>query len=281
MLPTAWAIIFGVLGAAGSPIIRIRAYEGDVFPEQVYWERLSTGGERSIENGWFVQSAWPGGGQDFYRMGIGSFALGRFFLEWRAVTDNPAWLIDEWQTPASAVAGGTGEATYHTVFTESAAALYRDVAIPRVIPPVSIGSPHVYRLEVFLEEYIWYIDGVVVDQGSPIWPYPGQHAVITWGVQATEVDATTAWDYIRFGTIPLDGSGDFDSDGVITIDFGEYFPSDLYFFHDCLTKDGPGIFGGPQMNAGPGCRFADFNADAAVDLLDFAQFQNLPLVDRP
>ncbi len=65
--------------------------------------------------------------------------------------------------------------------------------------------------------------------------------------------------------IPDDASGDYDSDGVLKL-------FDLYFFDDCLTKDGPGIFGGPGNDAGPGCRFADFDAD--VDLLDFARFQN-------
>jgi hypothetical protein len=69
------------------------------------------------------------------------------------------------------------------------------------------------------------------------------------------------------GKIPEDGSGDYNSDAEVTL-------IDHYFFVDCLTKDGPGIFGGPGEDAGPGCRFADFDADSAVDLLDFAEFQN-------
>jgi len=68
--------------------------------------------------------------------------------------------------------------------------------------------------------------------------------------------------------MPEDASGDYDSDGAAAL-------FDLYFFDDCLTKDGPGIFGGPGHDAGPGCRFADFDADRDVDLLDFAEFQNL------
>ena len=34
------------------------------------------------------------------------------------------------------------------------------------------------------------------------------------------------------------------------------------------------INGGPDLDAGPGCRFADFDADSDVDLLDLAEFQN-------
>jgi len=66
---------------------------------------------------------------------------------------------------------------------------------------------------------------------------------------------------------PDDASGDYDSDGAETL-------IDQYFVVDCLTKDGPGIFGGPAEDAGPGCRFADFDADSDVDLFDFAEFQN-------
>jgi hypothetical protein len=49
---------------------------------------------------------------------------------------------------------------------------------------------------------------------------------------------------------------------------------DFYFFHECLTNVRPGINGGPDNDAGPGCRFADFDADADTDLADFADFQN-------
>ena len=49
---------------------------------------------------------------------------------------------------------------------------------------------------------------------------------------------------------------------------------DFYFFHECLTSVRPGINGGPENDAGPGCRFADFNSDGDTDLLDFAKFQN-------
>jgi len=59
------------------------------------------------------------------------------------------------------------------------------------------------------------------------------------------LESTTRWDYIRYGTIPDDASGDFDSDGDVDAD-------DAYFFVDCLL--GPG-------SLWPGCAWADMNAD--------------------
>jgi hypothetical protein len=228
--------------------------------------------ERGLQDGWLTQ--WlPEPAQDYYRYDIGGMTslVGRFFVEWLAVTDNPSWLIDEWQVPTVVSAAGRAGVLHHTVMTESAAVLLRDIFIPRVIAPISIGLPHVYRVEVFADEYIWYFDGVVADSGFPEGAYPDSNAFLIWGAELTydgAPPATTAWDFVRLGRIPDDASGDYDSDGAATL-------FDLYFFEDCLTKDGPGIFGGPENNAGPGCRFADFDADGDVDLLEFAEFQNV------
>lgn len=197
--------------------------------------------------------------------------VGRFFVEWRVITDNPEWLIDEWQVPTVVSAAGKAGVLHHTVMTESAAVLLRDVVIPRVIASISIELPHVYRVEVFADEYIWYIDGVVIDSGTPEGAYPDPNAFVIWGASLTydgAPPATTAWDFVRLGRIPDNASGDYNSDTAVTL-------FDHYFVADCMTKDGPGIFGGPSNDAGPGCRFADFDADSDVDLLDFAEFQNL------
>lgn len=247
---------------------QVVTYEGNDFPEQIGWQRLRDTVERRLEDGWLVQTVESG--QDFYRYDISGLSelVGRFFVEWRAITNNPEWLIDEWQVPAAVSAGGQAASLYHTVMTESAAVLLRDISIPRVIAPISINLPHIYRVEVFPDEYIWYIDGIVADRGVPEGPYPDADAEVLWGVEGNEgVSATTAWDFVRTGRIPDDASGDYDSDGAETL-------FDYYFVQDCLTKDGPVIFGGPEQNAGPGCRFADFDADGDTDMLDYAQFQN-------
>ena len=55
--------------------------------------------------------------------------------------------------------------------------------------------------------------------------------------------------------------GDFDSDGGVHL-------GDFYFFQECVSNSGP------EDDAGPGCRFADFDDDTDVDLRDIAIFQN-------
>jgi len=271
--PLATVILVAGLGVPAPG--QVITYEGNVFPEEQGWERRPPGaphGERWLEDGWLIQSlAEPA--QDYYRFNIGGMTslVGRFFVEWRAMTDNPEWLIYEWQVPAVVSAAGQGASLYHTVMTESAAVLSRDITIPWVVVSFSVDEPHTYRIEVTPDEYIWYVDGIVADSGIPEGRYPDPNAFVIWGASLTyegAPPATTAWDFVRLGRIPDDASGDYDSNGAETL-------FDLYFFDDCLTKDGPGIFGGPGNDAGPGCRFADFDTDGDVDLLDFAEFQNL------
>ena len=69
----------------------------------------------------------------------------------------------------------------------------------------------------------------------------------SWRAKAWYRESTTQWDYIRYGTIPEPGSGDFDSDADVDLD-------DYYFFQDCVTE--------PNTDAGPGCVWADFDGDS-------------------
>jgi len=259
------------LGFAAPAIAFVVTYEGGPgYPSPPAWQRFVSGTpERRVENGWLIETVQEGERDHyFYDLGgIGSL-VGRFFVEWRAITDNPDWLIDEFQIPAVVAAGGHGP-LYHVVMTESAAVLsflYR----PRVIVPIAPGV-HTYRIEVYADEYVWYIDGVVVDGGVPEGPYPDPNAFIIWGVDALQdgaPTATTAFDYLRFGEIAQDASGDYDSDA--DVDWRDY-----RFVHECLTKDGE-LLGGPVESgpgAGPGCAFTDFDSDGDVDLLDIAEFQ--------
>jgi len=267
--PLAAVILLAGLGVPAPA--QVITYEGVVAPDPSPWQRIATSNvDRRLHSGWLTQTI-EGEETDLYRCNIGGIGglVGRFFLEWRAITDNPERLIYEWQVPTVIVAGGNGPGFYHVVMTESAAVLFRDINIPWVVVSFSIDNPHTYRVEVFADEYVWYIDGVVVDSGVPEGPYPDPTARVTWGIEGNDgVTATTAWDFVRVGRIPDDSSGDYDSDTAVTL-------IDHYFVVDCMTKDGPGIFGGPGNDAGPGCRFADFDADGDVDLLDLAEFQNL------
>lgn len=266
----AWSFAALVAGLGVPALAQVITYEGVVAPDPSHWERVATSNvERSLDNGWLTQVI-EGEELDEYRCNIGGIGglVGRFFFEWRAITDNPEWLIYKFQVPTVVVAGGNVGVIYHVVMTESAAVLYRDINIPWVVVSFSVDEPHTYRVEVFADEYVWYVDGVVVDSGVPEGPYPDPNARITWGIEGNDdVTATTAWDFVRVGRIPDEASGDYDSDAAVTL-------IDQYFVADCLTKDGPGIFGGPGNDAGPGCRFADLDADGDVDLLDFAAFQN-------
>ncbi len=108
----------------------------------------------------------------------------------------------------------------------------------------------------------WYIDGVLVSNGIAEGAFPSQNARIVWVGQSWHLPTLTKWDYIRYGDIALDGSGDFDSaDGVGLRDWR--------YFEKCAGNSGIGV------DAGPGCRWADMDGDGDVDLVDFAGFQGV------
>ena len=257
--------------SANEGVIR---YECNLLPEETGWRRVPAGqvqGERRVENGWYIQtlSVANGGSQSFFEGDIDVFEREpEFFVEWRAINDGPARLVEVGDITASMSAYGQADSWYRTTFGDSAAALFRDPFLPFVVADTSPGVPHIYRLEVYMDEYLWYIDGVVADSGVPEGPYPDANAGLSWGTRRNDVEsATTAWDYIRVGCIPDDASGDFDNDNRVD-------EIDRPFVIECIGRDGPGIFGGPEQNAGPGCRFTDFDLDGDVDLWDIAEFQN-------
>jgi len=144
----------------------------------------------------------------------------------------------------------------------SKARLIRDNSLPILYVDIKAGVPHTYRLELYGNSlYVWYIDSQTVDAGMPEGAFPtGPTEVISFRANSWYLDNTVWWDYIRYGTIPGDGSGDFDSDQDLD-------STDWYFMQECLGN------AGPDVDAGPGCRFADFDADTDVDLADFAAFQ--------
>ena len=262
---------FLVVAIAYRAIADVVTYDPGVFPEEEGWERRladTYGAERWIENGWlfhFVDQpdGWPGvlGNAEFYRRSIADFAgCESFFVEWRVETDAPASILDFSGTPVVVSAAGASYAVYHTTMTDARVALFRDTFIPIVFVDVQACMSHTYRVELRgISSYAWYIDDEVVDSGTPIGPYPTDSSFLIWGVHRDRFDATTRWKYLRYGTIPEDGSGDYDSDGKID-------GFDFYFVAECLL--------GPGGGASRGCRFADLDQDDDVDLHDFALFQN-------
>ena len=185
-------------------VVAVRAnpdsYEGDVFPEDVGWERVFfTEIDRSLDNGWFVDFANE---TDAYRRPLADFAgAPAFFIEWRVETDAPNSILDSGGTPVVFSAGGPG-AFYHTTITDARVQLFRDTSFPLVFVDIDPGVAHTYRLELYGDQtYAWYIDGELVDFGVPQATYPRDDSVLIWGVTRQDFDSTTRWDYVRFGTI--------------------------------------------------------------------------------
>ncbi len=181
-----------------------------------------------------------------------------FFIEWRLYADGDSSEITG-TAPASLVAtSDTGGIQYHFTIARDQARLIRDNFLPIVYVSMNSGLPHTHRLELRGQtSYVWYIDGRIVDSGIPEGAFPGSDADrLSFRAKSEYLDNTVWWDYIRYGVIPRDRSGDYDSNGVVDA-------TDVYFFLDCLL--------GPDAN-GPGCRWADMNSDGKVNGDDIQPF---------
>jgi len=255
-----------------------------VFSSEFFLDAVAEGWELTVEyckpqswneDGWYHQQLdleacppGPGGGQDSYRRSLVPLnGAATFFLEFRIQTDGDRSQIPG-GAPALVALGNNAGVLYHMTIARNLVQFFRDADLPIWFIEIEPNVPHTYRIELYPERYAFYIDADLIDEGVPEGPFPAHDSVIAWRGRSWYLPCENAWDYIRYGVIPVDGSGDYDSDGALTL-------FDHYFVHDCLTKDGPGIFGGPDSDAGPGCRFADFDGDADIDLLDLAEFQNV------
>mgnify|MGYP001581359136 FL=1 len=124
---------------------------------------------------------------------------------------------------------------------------------------------HTYYLALHSDlAYQWLIDGQQVNSGQYPSAFPNANARIQWWARYYQNEQTAQWDYLRYGVIPPDASGDFDSNSVID-------DIDLYFFVDCLL--------GPDYDAaGPGCKWADLNADGTANAADIQAFATAMLI---
>jgi hypothetical protein len=237
-----------------------------LFPEQsgTGWYQLPSNSDRWLEDGWLVQySEIVAGGaeeQDTYRRDLPEQAgLPTWFLQFRVITDTPPVYSDV--GPASIAAGSFTGVLYHFVIGDSQIRFLRDVSLPYIYANIQPGVPHTYRLELRgTDSYTLWIDSVLIDTGIPEGAYPVSSSRVTFRGQASDPINTTMWRYVRFGKIPVDGSGDYDSNGVID-------ETDAFYFVDCLL--------GPEVDAaGAGCRWADMNADGQADGADIQLFAN-------
>ncbi len=164
--------------------------------------------------------------------------------------------------PAALTMGGRSGVLYHVTISRDLVRFIRDPEFPILWNSIQPDTFHRYRIELFGEHrYVWYIDGETIDEGVPEGQFPSDDSNINFRAKSWYLESTSSWDYIRYGRIPQDASGDYDSD-----DDRDLF--DYYFVHECLSQSGP------ETDAGPGCRFADFDGDTDTDLRDFAEFQN-------
>ncbi len=258
--------IFAVLIVAVPGFAQVVSYEASSFPGEE-WERIvDCAPERWIEDGWFHQDVQhlrcdPLSDTDAYFRGLGEFdGVATFFIELRIEADGDRAEIP-FGGPAGLGLGSFGPVGYTFFIARDQLKFTQDGFHVILFVDIEPGVPHTFRLELFGDEaYRLFIDDGLVLFGVPGGRYPSNTPSITWLARSRNLDSHVRWDYIRYGVIPEDGSGDFDSDDDVDQD-------DYYFFHECLAASGP------DTDAGPGCRFADFDADTDVDLDDFAAFQ--------
>jgi len=256
--------------SATSPVGGVVVWEALVLPDSKGWVRNPfCDPARWLEDGWFFQHVHscppyppPGGQQESYERSLAPFEGElEFFIEWEMESDGARSEITG-TAPASLVAFGRSGVTYHFTIARDQVRFVRDNLLPILYIDIDPEVPHTYRLELYDDQlYIWYIDGEVIDEGLPEGPFPKSDSRLKFRAKSWYLESTTKWDYIRYGTIPQEASGDFDSDEDVDL-------RDYYYVHECLSNSGP------DVDAGPGCRFADFDADTDVDLQDLAEFQN-------
>ncbi len=248
---------------------QVHAYECTVFPVDAGWEEINRhcDPEDWLDEGWLwhhVGGGCPEGpnrGQFDYRRSLDDFiGVDEFFVEWRMQTDGERSEIPGSAPAVISIANVFGVVYKFTIAKD----LIQLIGFRRPLEyrEIAQGKPHTFRIDIFgTERFVWYIDGQIVHEGIPEGPFPTERSDFNWRSKAWYLESTTRWEFIRFGRIPQDASGDYDSD-----DDRDLF--DHYFVHECFSQSGP------DADAGPGCRFADFDGDSDTDLRDFAEFQN-------
>ncbi len=246
-------------------------YEGNSLPEDspIPWiPNAVCDPERWVSDGRFFQHVEqcpgfppPAGQRASYTRSLDEFVgVTPFFIEWQMWTDGDRSEIPG-TAPASMVLGSFGSVNYHFTVARDQVLFLRDNFLPLVWVDIAPDTSHTFRLELHGEGlYVWCIDGDIVDSGVPEGAYPSFTPIVQWRGKSWFLESTTQWDYIRYGRIPEDGGGDFNSDGMTDAE-------DFYFFQECRSNSGP------DSDAGPGCRWADMDQDADVDAHDFALFQ--------
>ena len=118
-----------------------------------------------------------------------------------------------WGAPALVAMGNFFGVVYHTTVARDLVQFLRDVDLPILLIEIEPGIAHTYRIELYPDWYAFYIDAYLIDEGVPEGPFPAYDSQIAWLGSSWEIPCENAWDYIRYGVIPVDASADYDSDG--------------------------------------------------------------------
>ncbi len=185
-----------------------------------------------------------------------------WFAEWVMITDG---ISEEliYGAPAMFIVFDGNAMDYHFTISDDRVRFIRDLGPDPVLYfDIEPGIFHTFRLELYGPElgqsYVVYIDGEIVDMGVPEGPLfnPPYDPSVHFRAKARLVPSTTQWEYMRWGSIPIVGSGDFDNN--LEID-----SFDLYFFQECLTTEAGGW---------AGCAWADMDEDGGTDCDDWFLF---------
>lgn len=260
--------VFGWLpGFAG---VVVSEYQSD--PAQEGWQLVDQYCDPvvGVIDGWYQQELdmenCPGskvGAQDVWRRTVQAFnGHPTWFLEYNVNPSGDSSEIPGGAPTVLAAANSFG-IIYHMTVASNQVKFVRDVDQPILFFDVKPGTPHRVRLELVNKvppTYAWYIGNDLVDQGVANGMFPVQDARVTWQGRSWHMPTLNQWDYIRFGDIPLDASGDFDSNGAVD-------SFDHFYFFECLDRSAAG------EPASPSCAWADFNADNTVDCADWNTFR--------
>lgn len=166
--------------------------------------------------------------------------------------------------PTGLAIGNSFGNLYHVTLASDRIKLSGDADLPVLHLDVQPGVPHTIRLELYNDPppatFHWYVDSVLVLEGLADSPFPDFDSFFKWQGRTWMQPTLNAWYCIRFGDIPLPESGDFNSDAAVSQD-------DYFYFHECMERTASG------EPAAPICTWANFDADADVDMLDFQRFQ--------
>jgi hypothetical protein len=255
---------------AGHVFGGVETSEFNSFPETDGWTRnLFCTPERALENGSLLLSVAPNecapppvGDRDTYIRSVDGYEdSAEFFIEWRVYIDGDSSEFD-WGGPVFVTAWTFGPVFYGCRISEDRVLFEVDDGFEHAVFPLEKGSAHTFRLElVGAVSYSFFVDDGLMMMGTPSGNYLAQIPSINLNTASAHLASEARWDYIRFGDIPTDGSGDFDSEGGVEL-------RDWRYFVECVERTGitPGD---------PGCRWADMDFDGDVDLADFATFQAL------